>query len=129
MNVANAIYQSARAALVNILANWFTRNPNSPIVSLGNWAEGKGYTRIGDIFNYTYFDMGKKAGDFLERIGLASDVNNRFIMNQIAQAKTFNVTQIGKLGPGTLNEMNLLLQNGYTQITSTWSSFAHIFVP
>jgi hypothetical protein len=125
-----AAWSTVYKTLVSGLTYWATQNPDSPFVSLGS---NGAYQKIGNFWGYTYFDLGK-AYDFLVDIGmrqLAEDVNSQFTANQIEEAKTFLVTVTTENpGPGTMAEMMQINASGlYTQITSSWSSFTHIFMP
>jgi len=132
---AAATVDSLYNALVAWLANYFSHNLDSLNVSLGNWAEGSGYTAVGENYGMTYLSTGsgtwgQMAYNFLNNVGMWNDINKAFTTGQADQAKTFFVTQIGpKLGPGTLNEIGWLAERGYASIPSIWSSFVNILVP
>jgi len=74
-----------------LLAAWATKNPDSPIVSLGS---------DGAYQNpkYTYFELPKRVFEALQTVGLGDAVNKQFILNQIEQAKDFGVTLTAKMG-------------------------------
>ncbi|MGB8212273.1 MAG: hypothetical protein WCE68_01825, partial [Anaerolineales bacterium] len=107
--------------MVTILATHF---PESSTVSLGS---NDLYQLIGEMKNYTYFDL----GDLFYKIfpGISDDANSEFIANQIEQLKNFAVTTYSEIpGPGTQAEMDWIEVSGMyskvaTTVVSAFSSF------
>jgi RHS repeat-associated protein len=115
-----------REGVIVVGTELLTNNPDAATVSLGNYPA---YIKDG----YTYFDAGKRLGDFLDAIGLLKPMNCQFMCNQMALEKPMEAT-ITSLQPGvtTLMEMGML-QNSklytllYTQISSDYTGIINIF--
>ena len=117
-------------AAVPLFTRLATINPDSINVSIGNYIDqGVGYTQVAETYNMTYLQVPQPVYEMLNDLGLWENINQQFINNQAEQLKTFFVTQVGPLGNGTINEMEWIMDNGYAQNNSVWSTFVSIFVP
>jgi RHS repeat-associated protein len=96
-----AMYHASRATLISMVTAWATKNPDSPIVSLGS---NGAYQNP----RYTYFELPQRAYEALKTVGLEEPVNRQFVLNQIEQGKDFGVTVTGKMGLGTQLEIGMI---------------------
>ena len=119
-----------KQAIIIGLTKLFTHNAESMNVSLGNYMKSFGYTSVGEYYNMTYLEAPTSVYKLLTKMGMWNSINETFITNQINQGKTFFVTQIGQISPGTQAEIEQIILSGqYNNILSTLSRFINIFSP
>ena len=90
---------AARRVTISILAKTFTHNPDSEYVILGGYPN---YRNFGEKAGTTYFEMSPRMWSVTNRLGLAEDINIRFMEQQAEQGKTFLVTLAYNRVEGTL---------------------------
>lgn len=74
---------------ISTLAKMSTHNPDSGYVILGGYPN---YRNFGEKAGFTYFEMSLKMWRVTNRLGLAEDINIRFMEQQASQGTTFVVT-------------------------------------
>ncbi len=74
----------------SVLARMATHNPDSRYVILGGYPN---YRNVGsNNTGFTYFEMSPRMWNVTDKLGLAEDINIRFMEQQAGQGKTFLVT-------------------------------------
>jgi len=79
----------AKRAAISALAKMSTHNPDLGYVILGGYPN---YRNFGEKAGFTYFEMSPKMWRLTNKLGLAEDINIKFMEQQAAQEKTFVVT-------------------------------------
>ncbi len=79
----------AKRMTIFALAKISTHNPNSEYVILGGYPN---YRNVGAKAGFTYFEMSPKMWSVTNKLGLAEDINIKFMEQQAAQGKTFVIT-------------------------------------
>ena len=80
---------AAEQMTISALARTATHNHDSEYVILGGYPN---YRNVGRNTGFTYFEMSPRTWSVANKLGLAEDINIRFMEQQTDQGKTFLVT-------------------------------------
>ncbi len=108
-------------AVLAIGSNYATKNPDAAMTMLGRYYNDANNYISQAGTRFTYFDLGTKYA-FLDKIGLAKPINQKFIIDQIALAKDFVVYGAEKPGGNLMMETNMILSSGFY---AEYGSFGH----
>ena len=84
---------------ISSLAKISTHNPDAEYVILGGYPN---YRNVGEKAGFTYFEMSPKMWSVTNKLGIAEDINIKFMEQQAAQGKTFVVMLAYNRAKGTL---------------------------